>query len=140
MNNRATVLVTLTALTAIAVTACQPAKAPGVEGKTWLLESIGQQAVLQGSRVTATFDSAKGQVTGSASCNMYFGGYELKGSKLSIVGPIGHTEMWCETPAGVMDQEQLYLTVLPTAETVEVAGSQLRISCSDGQVLTFSEE
>jgi heat shock protein HslJ len=111
-----------------------------VEGKTWVLDSIGQQAVLQGSRVTATFDSAKGEVTGSAGCNMYFGGYELKGNKLSIVGAMGHTEMWCETPVGVMDQEQLYLTVLATAETVEAAEGQLRISCSDGQALTFSAE
>jgi heat shock protein HslJ len=144
MNHRARWLITLTAFTAVALTACQAAQAPAVEGKTWVLQSIQmgdvQEPVLQGTNISATFDSAKGQVTGSAGCNHYFGDYELKGSKLSIIGPIGRTEMWCETPAGVMDQEELYLTILATAQSAEVAGDQLRISCSDGQVLIFQAQ
>lgn len=144
MNNEARWLATLTVLVAVGLTACQAARAPAVEGKTWLLTSIqmgdAAQPVLQGTNISATFDSTKDQVNGSAGCNHYFGGYELKGSKLSISAPIGRTEMWCETPAGVMEQEDLFLTILATAQSVEVAGDQLRLSCSDGQVLIFQED
>jgi len=60
---------------------------------------------------TATFDSTKGQVTGSAGCNTYFGSYDANKSKLTI-GVIAATEMYCLEPEGVMDQEQEYLKIL----------------------------
>jgi heat shock protein HslJ len=144
MKNRTSMLLTLTAVTAIALAACAAQEpAPALAGRTWVLQSYGQQddpqGVIEGTEVTATFDSGEGQVTGSAGCNHYFGSYELKGSELSI-GPLASTEMWCESPEGVMDQEMAYLAALGAAETAEVQGAELRIFSSGGQVLLFNAQ
>ena len=144
MKNRTSVLLILTAATAIALAACAVQEpAPALAGTTWVLQSYGQQdglqGLIEGTEVTATFDSEEGQVTGSAGCNSYSGSYELQDSKLSI-GPLASTEMWCESPEGVMDQETAYLTALGAAETAEVQGAELRISPSGGHVLLFNAQ
>ncbi len=142
MKNRTSMLLALTAVSAIALAACAAQEpAPALAGREWVLQSYGPQddpqGLIEGTEVTATFDSGEGQVTGSAGCNHYFGSYELKGSKLSI-GPLASTEMWCASPEGVMDQEAAYLTALGAAETAEVQGAELRILSSGGQVLLFN--
>jgi heat shock protein HslJ len=136
MKNQLTWLVALTALMALALVACRPASTPAVEGRTWVLQSIEQQDLLEGTEITAVFDAAKKQVTGSAGCNTYFGGYELEGGRV-VIGPLAHTEMACMSPEGVMDQEQRYLGVLGAAETAEISGGELRITCSGGRTLLF---
>ena len=144
MKTRTSMLLTLTAVAAIALAACAAQEpAPALAGRTWVLQSYGQQDdpqdVIEGTEVTATFDSGEGEVTGSAGCNSYFGSYELKGSELSI-GPLASTEMWCESPQGVMDQEMAYLAALGAAETAEVEDAELCILCSGGQVLLFNAQ
>ncbi|HEX75200.1 MAG TPA: META domain-containing protein [Dehalococcoidia bacterium] len=78
-----------------------------LEDTAWVLESYGElgnlKAVIADTEITAEFVSAEETVKGSAGCNSYFGSYELKGSQLSIPGPIGVTEMYCMEPKGVMD-------------------------------------
>jgi len=112
-----------------------------LEGKTWALESYGDPddptSVIADTSVTAQF--AAGQVNGSAGCNNYFGSYEV-GQESIAFGPVGATRMWCEEPAGRMDQEFAYLEALGKAERYEVKDGKLTITCTDGQVLTFSEE
>ncbi len=116
----------------------------GLEDITWLLESYGEQgdlqAVLEGTEITALFDSAKGQVSGSAGANNYSGAYQISKNKLSIQ-EIAHTEMYRLDPEGVMEQEEYYLKTLQTAETYEISAGKLQIT-SGNQVLIFrgSEE
>lgn len=135
------VLVGLLALVAGACTTADDAAAD-LEDKMWVLKSYGestdQQAVLEGTRVTATFDSAQSRVEGSASCNSYFGDYEINGDKLSIP-LIGNTEMYCIEPEGAMDQETQYLTILGNSQSFEIADDQLRIVAGD-QLLIFNAE
>ena len=111
-----------------------------LENTTWILQSYGEPdnltVALEGTKITAFFDSADGQVKGSAGCNSYFGSYEVEGSQLSIPGPIGATEMYCAEPEGVMDQEQEYLAVLQLAESYEIDDDELRVNCGS-QVLIF---
>ena len=134
----------LVALLALVTGACTTADdaAADLEDRAWVLESYGapteQQAVLEGARVTATFDSAQGTVEGSASCNSYFGDYEIDGDKLSIP-LIANTEMYCMEPEGVMDQEGRYLTILGDSQSFEIVGDQLRIVAGD-QLLIFNAE
>ena len=97
------------------------------------------QAVIADTEITAEFASAEETVKGSAGCNSYFGSYKLKGSQLSIPGPIGATEMYCMEPEGVMDQEQEYLAVLQLAESYEIDGDKLQINCGS-QVLIFKSD
>ena len=111
-----------------------------LEDTRWVLESYGEpgnlKALIADTEITAEFVSAEETVKGSAGCNSYFGSYELKGSQLSIPGPIGATEMYCMEPEGVMDQEQEYLAALQLAASYEIDGNELQINCSS-QVLIF---
>jgi len=114
-----------------------------LEGTAWVLESYGEpgnlKAVIADTEITAEFVSDEETVKGSAGCNSYFGSYELKGSQLSIPGPIGATEMYCMEPEGVMDQEQEFLAVLQLAESYEIDGEELKINCGS-QVLIFKSD
>ena len=125
--------------TALLFAACVSA-GPAIEDITWVLESYGEpenlQAVVENTEVTAFFDSAKSQVTGSGGCNHYFAGYEISKNKISVPGPIGATEMACLEP-GVMEQEQEYFSLLNNAESFKLKNGKLIISCSRNQILVF---
>ena len=107
----------------------------------WVLKEYGEkgalQPVLEGSEITATFDSTEGQLTGSAGCNSYFASYEVATAAIlqgSItIGTIGNTEMYCE---GLMDQETAFLTLLDEVESLLLKDDQLTIS-SGLQSLVF---
>ena len=93
----------------------------------------GKQAVvglIADSEVTLNF-GADGQVSGKSGCNTYSGGYETSGDQLKI-GPLASTRMFCEKPAGVMEQEQQYLAALQNAAAYEIAGSTLTIRDTSG--------
>ena len=113
-----------------------------IEDTKWVLESYGEQgnlqAVLAGTRVTATFDSAEDEVKGSAGCNTYFGDYQISGNNLSIP-VIANTEMYCLEPEGIMEQENQYLSAMRAAESYEIQNGKLRI-IAGSQVLVFSAE
>ncbi|MFC2056555.1 protease inhibitor I42 family protein [Chloroflexota bacterium] len=110
-----------------------------LENIKWELESYGEQgalkAVMEGTRITATFDSNEGQVNGSAGCNNYFGEYRIIKNTISIP-MIGNTEMYCMEPEGRMEQETQYLKMLSEAESYEVNGGKLLIY-AENQVLVF---
>jgi heat shock protein HslJ len=142
---------------ALAMTACTPAEEDGrktemtahdpvtaapLDGRTWVLVAYGDPAdprapMETGKAVTATFDSLKRRVAGNATCNQYFAQYSVDGDRLEI-GIGGSTQMACLSPE-LADQEQAYLAAIEKAETFEIDGDALRISCSDGQVLDFVE-
>ena len=89
------------------------------------------------TEITATFKSTKSEVSGSAGCNTYFAGYEVRGSKLSIF-EMAFTEMACVSPEGVMEQEQEFLTILSDAQSFQVDDTTLAIFCSGGKQLYFT--
>ena len=114
----------------------------GLFDVTWILESYGEPGdlkdVIEDSRATAVFDDKKNKVTGSASCNSYFGGIVIDGSKLSV-SDLANTEMYCMEPEGVMDQETEYLTILRAAESFEIKDGKLQINSGD-DILVFKAE
>lgn len=118
-----------------------PTPVTSLENTTWVLQSYGQSgnltSTLKDAEITAMFDSAKGQVAGSAGVNRYFGGYELKDNKLSIPGPLASTMM--AGPQPLMDQETEYLTALQAAESYKIEGDKLTITCG-GKVLIFRKK
>jgi heat shock protein HslJ len=123
--------------------ACSTGTEAMLEDTTWVLESYGElgkmKAVIADTEITAEFVSAEETVKGSAGCNSYFGNYDLKGSQLSVPGPIGATEMYCMEPKGVMDQEQAYLAALQSAESYEINDNELQIDCGS-QFLIFESD
>lgn len=89
--------------------------APAGEGDnlTFFLDSFGpqgdEQALLPGTQITASF--AGDQVTGNAGCNNYSGTLTPVEDYFTV-GPIIVTNQYCAEPAGVMEQEQAYLSAL----------------------------
>jgi heat shock protein HslJ len=132
--------VMLSVLIVIGIAGCN-AQNSTLEDAEWFLRSYGEQnnlqAVIEDTEITATFNSATGEVSGSAGCNHYFAGYEVRGSTLSISG-MGWTEMACISPEGVMEQEQEFLTILAGAQSFQVDDTTLTIFCSGGQQLYFT--
>jgi heat shock protein HslJ len=70
---------------------------------------------------------------GNASCNQYFGSYELDGSSITF-GPLASTEMFCADP-GVMEQEAAYLAALQSVDSWAIDGETLMLSSSGAAVL-----
>ena len=108
---------------------------PALAGSEWNVVNVnnGKQAVVTlvaDSKITLNF-GADGIVSGNSGCNTYSGGYETAGEKLKV-GPLASTRMFCESPAGVMDQEQQYLTALQNAATFEISADTLTIRDAEG--------
>ena len=105
------------------------------------LRSYGEQGnlkeIIEGTEITATFNSSEGQVSGSAGCNIYGGRYQITGSMLSF-SEIYFTEMACMSPEGVMEQEQEFLTLLSSAQSFQADDTTLTIFCSGGLQLYFT--
>jgi heat shock protein HslJ len=125
----------LLVVASVCLTACRVR----LDRTLWVLHAYGEpgneKPVLEGTEITAVFDAAAGQVSGSSGCNNYFGDYEASGVRLSISN-LSWTEMACAEP--VMSQEQQYLTALQAAESYQLRYGRLQISCSGGQVLRFA--
>jgi len=120
--------------------ACAKPSPTPLEDATWILESYGEQGnlltMLEGTEITATFDSAEKQVNGSAGCNSYFGDYQLSDNELTFT-IIGHTEMYCMEPEGVMEQETQYLKTLNSAESYQVKDGTLQVNCGN-EILIYT--
>ncbi len=111
-----------------------------LEGTLWEAISYnnGKEAVVSlvsGSKITATFGE-DGQVTGSASCNNYFGSYTVDGENITI-GPLANTEMACMEPEGIMEQETAFLQALPTAATYSIQVDTLELRTADGALVAL---
>jgi heat shock protein HslJ len=100
-------------------------------GPDWTLRSIGGRPVVEGTTLTATF-SQDDRVSGSAGCNRYFGGARAEGGSLSV-SPLASTMMACGQD-GVMEQEQLYLSLLQGATRYSIQGGELRLGPGADQV------
>jgi heat shock protein HslJ len=113
-------------------------------GTEWVLqgyispEKEAISSVIAGTTVTATFTSG-GNLTGSAGCNRYGGGYTLDGANLSV-SSLFSTLIYCEEPEGVMDQEALYLGLLEDVSSWRLEGGRLILTDADGTDLLFFEQ
>ncbi len=98
-----------------------------LEGTAWAVVNYnnGREAVvgvLDGTEITLNFE--KDQLNGNAGCNNYFAGYKAQDNTITI-DAAGSTQMFCESPQGVMDQEAQYLAALQTAATYRIEGDEL---------------
>ena len=96
---------------------CQPL----LTSREWLVEDIDGGGIIDRSHATLTF-SEDGKLSGSASCNRYFGEYQRQGEALSFM-PLGTTLMAC--PESLMNQEQRFLKALQAADrfSIDVNGA-----------------
>jgi len=103
-------------------------------GTSWVVTGYnnGKQAVVSvitGSSLTANF-GADGMLTGSTGCNNYTASYQVIGDTLRV-GPSATTRKMCAEPAGVMDQEALFLKALEMVSTYSIDGDKLEMRTSD---------
>lgn len=107
---------------------CQPVASP-LEDMEWVLKWYEKDwqrvTVLGDTEITAFFNGEEKQVSGSAGCNSYGGGYEVNKLSLSMAGPFFVTEMWCGDEKG--EQERKYLEALQAAESFQLDHGDLII-------------
>jgi heat shock protein HslJ len=87
-----------------------------------------------GTSPTLVFEGDR--AAGNASCNQYFGSYELDGSSISF-GPLASTEMFCAEP-GVMEQETAYLSALESVDAWEMDDETLTLASEGAPVLVYA--
>lgn len=109
---------------------------PPITG-TWTLVSVlagmGASNVLPETTITATF-SADGTVSGSSGCNSYVATYQVGDMALTIGTPVT-TMMSCNSPAGIMNQETVYLSNLQGAASYRIDGNLLMVYDGSGKTL-----
>ncbi len=116
-------------------TATAPEEQDGLEDHLWKLTRLDGSAPIENTMITAQFQN--GQLTGSSGCNPYTGSYEKSGGSLSI-GSIAVTELHCDQPNGVMEQERGYLTVLPSATSYRIENGALQLIDAAGRTLEYA--
>lgn len=98
----------------------------------WKVEEIAGEPVIANSQASLSFD-LDGRTHGNASCNRFFGGFNLTGEGLTL-SPGGATMMACE--AGLMDQEQKFLAALEQVSRFEsLADGRLRLVDVEGNTV-----
>jgi heat shock protein HslJ len=93
----------------------------------------GKEAVVSviiDTNLTASFGK-DGNLSGNAGCNTYSGSYTVDSNQITI-GSLASTMMFCEEPAGTMDQEAQYLAALQTAATYQIEKNVLELRTTDG--------
>ncbi|MBK8047194.1 MAG: META domain-containing protein [Anaerolineales bacterium] len=85
-----------------------------------------------GTNLTTRFDSGS-QLSGQAGCNTYSGGYSVSGSNISI-GQFATGMSMCDTPPGVMEQEQSFISALQSSSTFRFDGNRLELRRWDGTI------
>ena len=113
-----------------------PAEEVAFEDTVWSLkfQMMNDQPTpsYPGVETTAIFDGVI--VSGSAGCNTYEAGYVIDGDSITIDAPT-MTEMACEDPPGVMDQESAFVASLDSVTNYTMAGGILELLNADGQTL-----
>ncbi|MEZ5665765.1 MAG: META domain-containing protein [Burkholderiaceae bacterium] len=94
-----------------------------LQGTEWRLVEMDGQPVPERPAATLFFKEP-GQVTGSGSCNRFFGKVTLSGDQIGF-GQMGSTKMACAGPAAQL--EPRYLTALHHATRYELKGAELLI-------------
>lgn len=110
---------------------------PSLVGTAWKMISYnngkgGVVSALADADVTAEF-SEDGSLSGSAGCNEYSASYEAEYDKMTISGA-SSTEMYCESPEGVMEQEDAYLDALQAVATYEIRGEHVTMRDAGGAI------
>ncbi|MFG1370846.1 META domain-containing protein [Xanthobacter oligotrophicus] len=112
------------------VTGCGGNPSDLLGGGEWQIIGIGDQAVPEGVKVSLTFDTAAGQVSGASGCNRYFGAFKLSGEGLSFAQGMAGSMMACEeVPAGI---ERAFLSAMAKVQRFDIG--------SDGALLLITAD
>jgi heat shock protein HslJ len=116
-----------------------PIGTPDLEGTAWTLVSLNGNDVIEGTTITLSFGD-DGTLSGDAGCNSYSGQYTATDGTLST-SEIINTEVFCQDPADVMEQEDAYFDALRTAAVYTITTGTLELlSAADATLVYRSRE
>ena len=124
-----TAIAVLTALSGCVTPAPTPVPTPTMSLENdWLLysgtDSLGD--LVQGDEGAIRMTIADNKINGQI-CNSWGGDIAVDGSRITF-GPLYSTEMYCETPKGIMDRESRFLSDLALVTTIELVDGKLHLS------------
>lgn len=137
MFKKVVYLALVVSLTVSLLVACRSGDEVNLDGTEWALTSLNGSSPIVGGNFTLVY--SEGRVSGKSGCNSYFSDYTQDGESLSI-SVIGSTLMACIEPAGLMDQETEFQSVLTNVDSFSVEGDQLRLETPDGLFLLFEAQ
>jgi heat shock protein HslJ len=117
---------------------------PGMESGTWrLISFIDGEAItspLAGTEIMLEFEGgrlgSRGLMMGTAGCNNYQAHYENSSEGFTVVRVIT-TDMNCDEPDGVIEQEAYFLNLLAETEAIRLDAHYLRLRTGTEQYLHF---
>lgn len=104
-----------------------------LNGTRWVAQVIDGAPVAASARPQIMF-GAEDRLSGTSGCNNVLGVYEAKDGHIDVRA-LGHTERACE--AGLMRQEEAFLSILDSASRYERRNNELVISDEDGASVRF---
>ena len=116
---------------------------PALAGTHWQLTALQGHTPIAGTKITLSINPYF--LSGSAGCNTYgnspdSGPYQTSLAGTLVITQTAVTAMLCLGPAGVMEQEQIYIGTLQQAATYRISHEQLEIFNAAGKtLLVFSK-
>ncbi|MCC7361517.1 MAG: META domain-containing protein [Anaerolineales bacterium] len=113
-------------------------------GTTWTLTELHGEPLMADTSITLAFTS--GYLGGRMTCNQYGNGPDSGDFTATDAGDfqinlLAVTVQLCTEPAGLMEQEEAYITALQAAKHYAITGDVLALSDADGQVtLTYARQ
>lgn len=113
-----------------------------LDGTEWTLTTLQGGSLIEGSNITLDFrEHTYDGFGGYSGCNWYGARYLATETTFSIVNGASSTARLCDSPAGVMEQEEAYGSALGEATTYRVSDDSLEMADERGNtVLIFIKE
>jgi len=108
---------------------------PELDGTIWLLNSMNSDNPITNTFITLMF--IDGWATGNAGCNDYGGEYSSTTEGVLNVHFLVSHQVLCLEPAGIMEQEALYLELLENVDQYGIVDGRLRLNAGDDDYLDF---
>jgi len=95
---------------------------------------MGDQALLEDTTITLKFTD--GEISGSSGCNFYSTQYTTHPRDRIKINEVAHTEMACHEPAGILEQEGEYISIIREATNYSMDEESLSMMDQQGNVLS----
>ena len=101
----------------------------------WLLDTLDGENPIPVTNITLAF--IDGWATGESGCNSYAGEYTATAEGDLGIPFIISTQVLCDDPPGVMEQEEIYQNILDEVYQFGIVDGKLRLDSEGGRYLSF---
>lgn len=127
-----TILLSLVCLLLFSSCALLPTP-PELDETRWKLQSLRGQPLREDTVITAKF--SQDGISGTSGCNYYGAKVSFSPVHRMEIVDVANTEMYCEAPAGLMEQEELYLHTLAAVTSYRLEDEDLFLMDRAGDIL-----